>query len=41
MSNLDVIRGGTCVLQVTQSEVPAKSDLKVTSVTLLDDAMGE
>ena len=41
MSNLDVIRGGTCVLQVTQSEVPGKSDLKVASVTLLDDAMGE
>ena len=41
MSNLDVIRGGTCVLQVTQSEVPGKSDLKEASVTLLDDAMGE
>ena len=40
MSNLDVIRGGTCVLQVTQSEVPGKSDLKVASVTLLNDAMG-
>ena len=40
MSNLDVIRGGTCVLQVTQSEVPGKSDLKVTSVTLLGNAMG-
>ena len=40
MSNLDAIRGGTCVLQVTQSEVPGKSDLKVASVTLLNDAMG-
>ena len=39
MSNLDVIRGGTCVLQVTQSEAPGKSDLKVTGVILLDDAM--
>ena len=28
------------MLQVTQSEVPGKSDLKVTSVTLLGDAMG-
>ena len=41
MSNLGVIRGGTCVLQVAQSEVPGKSDFKVTIVTLLDDAMGE
>ena len=39
MSNLGVIRGGTCVLQVTQSEVPGKSDLKVASVTLLNDVM--
>ena len=39
MSNLGAIRGGTCVLQVTQSEVPGKSDLKVTGVILLDDAM--
>ena len=29
------------MLQVTQSEVPGKSDFKVTIVTLLDDAMGE
>ena len=28
------------MLQATQSEVPGKSDLKVASVTLLDDAMG-
>lgn len=41
MSNLDAIRGGTCVLHVAQSEVPGKSDLKVTGVTLLDDAMDE
>ena len=41
MPKLGAIRGGTCVLQVTQSEVPGKSDLKVTSVTLLGDAMGE
>ena len=41
MLNLDVFRGGTCMLQVTQSEVPGKSDLKVASVTLLGDAMGE
>ena len=40
MSNLDVIRGGTCVLQVTQSEVPGKSDLKVAVITWLNDAMG-
>ena len=40
MSNLDAIRGGTCVLQVAQSEVPGKSDLKVASITLLGDAMG-
>ena len=41
MSNLDAIRGGTCVLHVAQSEVPGKSDLKVASVTLLGDAMGD
>ena len=41
MLNLDVFRGGTCMLQVTQSEVPGKSDLKVASVTLLGDAMGD
>ena len=29
------------MLQVTQSEVPGKSDLKVASVTLLGDAMGD
>lgn len=28
------------MLQVAQSEVPGKSDLKVASVTLLDDVMG-
>lgn len=39
MSNLDAIRGGTWALQVAQSEVPGKSDLKVASVTLLDDTM--
>lgn len=33
--------GGTCVLQVTQSEVPGKSDLKVTGVTLLGNAMDD
>ena len=38
--NLGVIRGGTCVLQVAQNEVPGKSDLKMTSVSLLDDVMG-
>ena len=41
MLNLDAIRGSMCVLQVTQSEVPGKSDLKVASVTLLGNAMGE
>lgn len=29
------------MLHVAQSEVPGKSDLKVASVTLLDDAMDE
>ena len=29
------------MLQVAQNEVPGKSDLKVASVTLLDDAMDE
>ena len=28
------------MLQVAQSEVPGKSDLKVASVSLLDDVMG-
>ena len=29
------------MLQVAQNEVPGKSDLKMTSVSLLDDVMGE